>query len=99
MAKKQPHELSNANLRRVFGKCRCFPCVVHGMAEVEVSHYAGRWCLCLWPIRKGRRTLCLQVSGIDFSTRLPLGTISTLDELVDWYERLSGRKLDGGGER
>ena len=60
--------------------------------------YVGKWKLRIGALRDGKRLVDLWCMTDDTSDigLLPLEPITTLAELIDWYERLSGKKWPEG---
>lgn len=87
------HELSSANLRRVVPGVARFP---HGAVVLPLWRDEYRqWELDARMLNRGQRRLVLYVKlAVDawpFWGELPLGTISTVAELREWYKRLGGK--------
>ena len=90
------HELSSANLRRVVPGWvqKLQPGGVFGLPLLRDEE--RDWSLILWRLRRGKRDIHLrcEVSVLAFGVPtawLPLGTISTVAELREWYIKLGGK--------
>lgn len=51
----------------------------------------GKWNLTLGSLRNGGRTVEINSHRSDIWCYLPIGTVSSVGELIDLYERLSGK--------
>lgn len=90
------HELSSENLRRVVPGGLKQSCAHSRWMDLGIfGDERSRWSLSLGPLRNGSREIEIQcIAGIHawpHTSWLPLGTISTVAELKDWYQRLGGK--------
>lgn len=91
------HELSSENLRRVVpGGLHDKFQILHGFFGIRVNGFlAGKWTLLVARLHRGQRRVILRAHLWPEDNRgrafLCLGTISTVAELREWYQRLGGK--------